>query len=252
MGRSSRYYATRNWHFVDLELDGVDLDRACRRRPPQAAGIPASRGREDDCVITKIAEFRSELSDARIGSGGRLLALRFLLHLVGDLHQPLHAADDHDQGGNRKIVSVPGIGIEKLHQAWDTEFVARLGPTTPRSRLVLIARITDDDRRQWSRGTTGGLGARKRIRSPRAHAYGLLPPGGECGGTPGGYPGRRSGRRVTSIRAFRKLCADAIAATAEAIEQSGSKARMGAESGARITMVCYAARRRCRRAEGRR
>jgi hypothetical protein len=52
------------------------------------------------------------------------------LHFVGDLHQPLHAADDHDQGGNKKIASAPGIGTENLHHDWDIEFVAGSGPTS--------------------------------------------------------------------------------------------------------------------------
>jgi len=43
-----------------------------------------------------------ELADPRDHPGERLIALKFTRHLVGDLHQPLHAADNHDAGGNRK------------------------------------------------------------------------------------------------------------------------------------------------------
>lgn len=174
-GSKQRYYATRNWHFVDLELDGVDLNRACHGRPPLPEGTPASRGPADDCIVDKIEEFRVELRSPRTDPRERLLALQFLLHLVGDLHQPLHAADDHDQGGNKKIVSAPGIGTGNLHHDWDIEFVARLGADERDSADRLIARITDAQRRQWSRGTPVDW-ALESFSVAKTHAYGLLPP----------------------------------------------------------------------------
>jgi hypothetical protein len=45
-----------------------------------------------------------------------LLALEFLLHFVGDLHQPLHAADDHDAGANKKLVAAGGLQPGNLHR----------------------------------------------------------------------------------------------------------------------------------------
>jgi hypothetical protein len=51
----------------------------------------------------------------------RLLALKFLLHLVGDLHQQLHAADDHDAGENKKLVAAAELNPGNLHGYWDTE-----------------------------------------------------------------------------------------------------------------------------------
>jgi hypothetical protein len=173
-GSKRRYYGTRKWHFVDLELDGVDLNRACNGRPALPYGMPASRGPEDDCIVDKIEEFRAELRSPRTDPRERLLALQFLLHLVGDLHQPLHAADDHDQGGNREIVSAPGIGTENLHHDWDTEFVARLGAGDTDIADHLIARITDAKRRQWLRGTTVDW-ALESFSVAKTHAYGLLP-----------------------------------------------------------------------------
>jgi S1/P1 Nuclease len=107
-----RYRATRDWHFVDLELAGMDLERACHGRPPLPPGTDASQGPADDCVVDKIDEFIAELKNPAISDRERRLALQFLLHLVGDVHQPLHASDDYDQGGNRKFVSPPlGHGI---------------------------------------------------------------------------------------------------------------------------------------------
>jgi hypothetical protein len=169
-----RYYATRKWHFVDLELDSVDLNRACYGRPALPDGMPASRGPEDDCIVDKIEEFRAELRNPRTDARERLLALEFLLHFVGDLHQPLHAADDHDQGGNLERVSAPGIGTENLHHDWDTEFVARLGASETDIADRLIARITDVKRRQWLRGTPVDW-ALESFSVAKTHAYGSLP-----------------------------------------------------------------------------
>jgi hypothetical protein len=173
-GSRRRYYGTRQWHFVDLELDSVDLNRACHGRPALPEGTPASRGPEDGCIVDKIEEFRAELRNPRTDPRERRLALQFLVHLVGDVHQPLHAADDHDQGGNREIVSAPGIGTENLHHDWDTEFVARLGADETDIAGRLIARITDAERRQWMRGTPVDW-ALESFSVAKTHAYGALP-----------------------------------------------------------------------------
>lgn len=173
-GSRRRYDATRKWHYVDIELDSPALDRACRGRAAAMRGVPASRGPADDCIVDKIDEFRAELDDPGTEPRERLLALEFLLHLVGDLHQPLHAADDHDQGGNREIVSAPGLGRESLHHDWDTEFVARLGAGPDDIARRLLAGISDAQRRRWARGSTSDW-ALESFAVAKRHAYGLLP-----------------------------------------------------------------------------
>ena len=52
----------------------------------------------------------------------RAEALKFLVHFVGDLHQPLHVADDSDRGGNRRTVYLLGDSTN-LHKAWDGEIL---------------------------------------------------------------------------------------------------------------------------------
>ncbi len=174
-GSRRRYRATRDWHFVDLELDGVDLEAACHGRPRLPPDTPASRGPEDDCIVDKIEEFRAELQSPRTDPGERLLALEFLLHFVGDLHQPLHAADDHDQGGNRKkVAGAPGFRAANLHHDWDVEFVAPLGADAGDASDRLIARITEEQRRRWSRGTPVDW-ALESFSVAKTQAYGALP-----------------------------------------------------------------------------
>lgn len=168
------YNQTRNWHFVDLELEGPDLQTACFGRPVLPKETPASLGPADDCVVDKIDEFTAELEKSTTSKQERRLALEFLLHFVGDIHQPLHAGDDHDRGGNLKIVTAPGIAPNNLHHDWDTEFVARLGSNATTIAQQLIATITDAQRAQWATGTAADW-ARESFGVAKAHAYGLLP-----------------------------------------------------------------------------
>ena len=168
------YNQTRNWHFVDLELEGPDLQTACFGRPALPKNSLASLGAAEDCVVDKIDEFTAELTRPTTSRQERLFALEFLLHFVGDVHQPLHSSDDHDRGGNLKIVSAPGIPSNNLHHDWDTEFVARLGGHATDVAQQLIANITDARRAQWTTGTAADW-AGESFAVAKDHSYGLLP-----------------------------------------------------------------------------
>src|SRR6202035_476843 len=87
---------TAAWHFINIEIDHPDLARACFDFLAQGMGQLASAGRAEDCVVNKIDEFTAELRSAATTPAERLLALKFLIHFIGDVHQPLHAADHRD------------------------------------------------------------------------------------------------------------------------------------------------------------
>jgi len=93
---------TRQWHFVDIEIGEPDLDKACFNHPPIPTGTVASDGPADDCVVDKIEEFAAELANPSTDHEEQVVALKFLLHFVGDLHQPLHSSDDNDRGGKQE------------------------------------------------------------------------------------------------------------------------------------------------------
>jgi S1/P1 Nuclease len=145
---------TRRWHFVDIELAEPDIDWACFGHPTLPRGTLASNGPALDCVVDKIDEFAAELAAPATDPTERIVALKFLLHFVGDLHQPLHASDDHDRGGNDKRVSAAGLKAGTLHHYWDTDFVDLLGPNPKSIASVLIGQISCGDGRNWSRGST--------------------------------------------------------------------------------------------------
>ncbi len=135
---------TRQWHFVDIEITAPDPDQACFGHPEIPAGAPASNGPADDCVIDKIEQFAAELADPATDHEEQVVALKFLLHFVGDLHQPLHSSDDNDRGGNAKKVSAAGFRAGNLHHFWDTEFVNQLEADARSIASDLIGHISQE------------------------------------------------------------------------------------------------------------
>ena len=100
---------TGAWHYVDIPADapGYDVERDCPR---------------NQCVVAKIGRYWRILRDGSRSDADREEALKFLVHFVGDVHQPLHAADRHDRGGNEVRVIYAGRDVN-LHHLWDTELV---------------------------------------------------------------------------------------------------------------------------------
>ena len=170
-GSRQHYGQTWRWHFVDVELDDPNLDAACFGHPALPAGTVASNGPARACVVDKIDQFAAELADPGTDAEERLVALKFVLHLVGDLHQPLHAADDHDAGGNRKRVVADGFRPGNLHHFWDTEWVRRLGDDPRKIATALTAAISNEQRQAWSRGTVSDW-AMESFGVARKDAYG--------------------------------------------------------------------------------
>ncbi len=165
--------ATRQWHFVDIEMSDGDEDRACLGHPTLPSGSAAFPGQPQDCVVDKIGQFRAELAGPRTDAAERLAALKFLLHLVGDVHQPLHSSDDGDRGGNSKPV-VGGSGSRNLHAFWDTTAVRRLGPDARTVSAGLVAGITPAQQSAWAGGSPASW-ATEAFRLSKADAYGMLP-----------------------------------------------------------------------------
>lgn len=148
--RSAGHRETASWHYVDLELDHPDLKAACDGFPPPAH--PASAGPARDCVVDRINAFAAELANPATPQPERILALKFVLHLVGDVHQPLHASDNHDRGGNCLRLSLGGPRTTNLHHYWDDTVVEALG-TDPRAVAGrLRARITPAEASAWRQG----------------------------------------------------------------------------------------------------
>jgi hypothetical protein len=141
---------TSEWHFADVELSSGDLNAACFNFPPLPAGTPASLGPKEDCAANKIAQFAAELKDPNTSDDERRFALKFILHFVGDLHQPLHSSDSDDRGGN--CVLLTDGPHANLHSFWDTTIVKTLGSSPIDIATKLDAKITKKNLRDWEKG----------------------------------------------------------------------------------------------------
>ena len=141
---------TASWHFVDLELPDPGLKTACFGYP--AASEPPSAGPAQDCIVDKLGEFEKELGNPSTAPAERVLALKFVLHFVGDIHQPLHASDNEDRGGNCVPVSLGGQRTSNLHSFWDTIVLTSLGDDPAAIAKALEADITPDEAKAWSAG----------------------------------------------------------------------------------------------------
>ena len=101
------------WHYDDVPV--------CGAAPSRQTYCP--RG---DCNSAQLERLIAVLGDRKADPFARNQALKWVVHLLGDLHQPLHAADNGDAGGNRVAVALAGVhthGRENLHRAWDGELV---------------------------------------------------------------------------------------------------------------------------------
>src|SRR5262245_27160798 len=92
------------WHYVTV--NGIVYDHA----PPEGDALEA------------LARFRHTLQDPNASLADKQLALRFIVHLVGDLHQPMHAGKCCDKGGNDVKVTWMGKPTN-LHAVWDSAIV---------------------------------------------------------------------------------------------------------------------------------
>jgi nuclease S1 len=153
---------TAPWHYIDIPLRANSID--------MAAECP-----QGNCVVGQIEKFEGVLRDARANEADRRVALEFLVHFVGDLHQPLHAEDNHDKGGNLvQVVFFDQPG--NLHSLWDSGILYHVQPYGNPLAEELGRRITPAEREAWAKGTVEDW-AIESHRLAREVAYKSLPTG---------------------------------------------------------------------------
>ena len=141
-----RFGYAYTWHFQDVNICApFTLEEACK---------------DGDCVSAQITRDVALLKDKSTPQQARVQALVFLIHFVGDLHQPLHAGEKNDQGGN-KVAAAYGIYSPKrfnLHSVWDGTLaeraitsgpsLVRRYPTAVRNKIA-AGTVTDWSRESW-------------------------------------------------------------------------------------------------------
>jgi hypothetical protein len=122
------------WHYVTVPLG----------RTYAEAGAPP----EGDAV-TALERFSATVRDPKAPLADRQLALRFIIHIVGDLHQPLHAGNGSDKGGNDVRVTFMSRSTN-LHSLWDSGLVDDEQLSYSEMAVWFGARISPEDVRSWS------------------------------------------------------------------------------------------------------
>ena len=156
------------WHYDDRPLcdAAVGADRYCA---------------DGNCASRAYDRFVATLGNRRASREERLFALHVVVHLVGDAHQPLHAADHGDRGGNEVPVLYGSRSrATPLHTAWDRDFVKRAARGL--SEDAFAHRLVESRRPELARIERGGITAwmGESYAIARDYAYGRLP-GFACG-----------------------------------------------------------------------
>lgn len=130
------YSHTYNWHFTDWSDDAHEHDET------------NSQGK----LLSSIKEQVDVLKNPAATLPSKNFALKFIVHLIGDLHQPLHVGNGLDQGGNFCKVLFHGKEMS-LHALWDEGMIdfTKLS-FTELTRYVSQGR-TQEDRNNWRKGS---------------------------------------------------------------------------------------------------
>jgi hypothetical protein len=164
------------WHYIDIPRGTKlrDVEKFCDPK--------------ESCVTRAITDQLVILRSADSSPQKRADALRFLIHFVGDLHQPLHAITNNDQGGNCVPVAffdvLPQLRnpqsesyAPNLHGVWDTNILER---ATTGKTVDQVASDLDQSFRSkmagWQKGTANvDAWARESYQLAMKNVYGKLP-----------------------------------------------------------------------------
>ncbi len=139
------------WHYDDRPVCGG----------PAAKSDYCPNG---DCASEQADRLMTVLANPESPVEARRQAVLMLVHIVGDVHQPLHAGENHDQGGNQvRVMLVGPLFPTNLHAVWDSDLVnmvlwrgpraARDNSTMVRGNAEALARQFSADHAAWRRGS---------------------------------------------------------------------------------------------------
>ena len=157
-----RWSYTNAWHYQN-----VDICKPFDLKTPCAGG---------NCVSAQIDRNYALLKDKALPANVRLEALAFLVHFVGDLHQPLHAGDRSDRGGNDVKANYGVIPGSNLHSVWDGALAERSISAAP----SLVRRYSTEQRALVGTGNSAAW-SEEAWQLSRDNAYPRALDGDPCG-----------------------------------------------------------------------
>jgi hypothetical protein len=155
-----RFSHASPWHYQNVEIcRPFDLEAACR---------------DGNCVSAQVERQARLLADRSLPLRERVMALAFLVHFMGDLHQPMHAGDHGDLGGNRLRLSYGVIaGRTNLHLAWDGYLAERGMSTPPGDARGILSELSPADKAAMRAGDVAAW-SREGWEVSREFAYGTV------------------------------------------------------------------------------
>jgi nuclease S1 len=118
---------TFGWHFVDIPMSaaGFNEQRDCYRPDRKH---PDTLQDHHNCVVDRITIFSQALADRNASGSARVEALKFLVHFVGDIHQPMHEVGEARGGNDIRVLPLNssdcGDRACNLHALWDFGLIA--------------------------------------------------------------------------------------------------------------------------------
>jgi nuclease S1 len=135
-GRSIRDFDPLHYVNIPEDASGYDQGRDCPKR---------------NCMVEALKWFLVVIADKNAPIMVRRVALYYVAHLVGDIHQPLHASRAEDRGGVDIPVSYRGV-TTNLHFFWDTNLVELETGTEEEVAKQLTENLTEEERLKWQAG----------------------------------------------------------------------------------------------------
>jgi len=109
------YKHTGSWHYINLPLGLSEPDFE-----------KTVKGMTQENVYSALLQQEQVLGSTASSKGQKIEALKFIVHFIGDLHQPMHVSREEDKGGNTIQVNYAGAGTN-LHALWDSKLLDHLG-----------------------------------------------------------------------------------------------------------------------------
>ena len=109
------YKHTGPWHYINLPigLSEPDFEKTVK-------------GMTQENVYSALLQQEQVLGSTASSKEQKIEALKFIVHFIGDLHQPMHVSREEDKGGNTIQVNYSGVGTN-LHALWDSKLLDHLG-----------------------------------------------------------------------------------------------------------------------------
>lgn len=154
-----QYAYSLTWHYKNIDA-GQQYDDV----PPFETGD----------IITAITEQTTKLRSKTLSKQEEALAVKMLIHFIGDLHQPMHMGHKTDRGGNDVKIKFFGTDTD-LHTVWDTDLVEAAHRWSYTEWAIQIDHTTKKTRAGISQGTPDDWA--RETHQITSHIYDITPEG---------------------------------------------------------------------------